>query len=293
MRQPIYYVNGKFVQAKRAALPLNDLGILRGYGVFDVLRTYDGVPFRLRDHVERLKNSARQIDLELPWSSEELEALGRETLARNDYANANIRYIVTGGPSSNFMTPEGNPSLMIMVTPVPPVDETLYTKGCKVTTTYMVRERPTVKSIGYIGAIMAVEQAKRAGALEALYKNERNEVTEGTRSNFFMIKGDQLITPAHEVLEGVTRRVALELAPPLFTVLQRPIHYCELRYIDEAFITSTTKELIPVVQIDDIPIGDGRPGPKVAQLHRRFQEYVRQQVSMAESPEKQSLVEPI
>ncbi len=286
MRQPIYYVNGKFVRANRAALPIDDLGILRGYGVFDVLRTYDGVPFRLRDHVERLENSARQIDLEIPWSTEELEDLGRETLARNDYANATVRYIVTGGPSSNFMTPEGKPSLMIMVTPIPPIDENLYKKGCKVTTTYMVRERPTVKSIGYIGAIMAVEQAQRAGALEALYKNERNEVTEGTRTNFFVIKDDKLITPAHEVLEGVTRRVTLELAPPHFTVLPRPIHYCELRYVDEAFITSTTKELIPVVQIDDMVIGDGRPGPKVAQLHQRFREYVHQQTSLANPPIK-------
>jgi len=283
MRQPIYYVNGKFVEAKRAALPLHDLGILRGYGVFDVLRTYDGVPFRLRDHVERLENSARLIDLEIPWSTEELEALTYEILARNDYANASVRYIVTGGPSSNFMTPEGKPSLMIMVTPIPPIDEKLYKEGSKVTTTYTVRERPTVKSINYIGAIMAVEQAKRAGALEAIYKNERNEITEGTRSSFFAIRGDQLITPGSEALEGVTRQVVLELAPPLFTVLQRPIHYCELRYIDEAFITSTTKELIPVVQIDNIIVGGGRPGSKTAQLHKRFREYVRQQVVMAKS----------
>lgn len=281
MSQPIYYVNGEFTPADRASLPVNDLGLLRGYGVFDVLRTYDGVPFRLRDHVERLKNSARQIDLKMPWSSEELEALAHETLAHNDFPNANIRYVVTGGPSSNFITPDGDPSLIIMVTPVPPVDERLYTEGCKVTTIYMVRERPTVKSIDYTSAIMAVEQAKRAGALEAIYKNERNEITEGTRSNFFVIKGDQLITPPHEVLEGVTRRVVLELAPDLFTVLQRPLHYCELRYVDEAFITSTTKEIIPVVQVDDIVIGDGRPGPKTAQLHERFRAYVREQISAA------------
>jgi len=277
MPQTIYYVNGEFIPAEHASLPLNDLGIVRGYGVFDVLRTYDRVPFRLRDHVLRLEFSARQIDIKPPWSTEELEALGVETNARNGFENANIRYIITGGPSPNFMTPQGNPSLVIIVSPIPPVDNSLYIHGCKATTSYAVRERPTVKSLNYIGAMMAVEKAKHVGAVEALYRNERGEITEGTRSNFFIFRGDQLITPADEVLEGITRRVVLELAPAHFDVVQRPIQRRELQDADETFITSTTKELLPIVQIDDVTIGNGRPGPNTAKLLQLFRDYAHVQ----------------
>ena len=281
MSQPVYYVNGEFTPAEHASLPLNDLGILRGYGVFDVLRTYDHTPFRLRDHVERLEESARQRDIELPWSTAELMALGEETNARNGFKNTNIRYIVTGGPSPNFMAPQGNPSLVIMATPVPPLDDSQYTDGCTATTAAVVRERPTVKSLNYIGAVMAVEEAKKVGAVEALYRNKRDEITEGTRANFFIFRDNQLITPADEVLDGITRRVVLELAPALFDVVQRPIHVSELADTDEAFITSTTKDLLPIVQIDDVVIGNGRPGPNTAKLLQIFQDYAHEQTVTA------------
>src|SRR3954470_781897 len=114
------YVNGDFVPAKKAALPLNDLGIVRGYGVFDLLRTYGTTPFRLRDHIKRLQSSAKQIELELPWSTEELEDVVLQTYKRNEIADASIRIIVTGGPSDNFMTPQGEPSLVVMVNPIAP-----------------------------------------------------------------------------------------------------------------------------------------------------------------------------
>ena len=273
MPHSIFYVNGEFVPAEHASLPLNDLGIVRGYGVFDLWRTYDGVPFHQAEHLERFASSAAQIDLTLPWSAAELDGLINETVARNGLNNAAIRLIATGGVSSDYMTPQGNPSLVIMVTPVPVYPETQYSEGCKATTVEMIRERPTVKSLNYAGAIMAVEQAKKEGAIEALYRTADNHITEGTRANLFLFKGDQLITPSAEVLPGITRMAVLKLAADRFDVVERAIHVDELAAADEVFITSSTKEVLPIVQIDDLIIGDGKPGANTLQLLNMFREY--------------------
>lgn len=273
MGQSIFYVNGELLPADRASLPLNDLGIVRGYGVFDYWRTYNRIHFHMEDHLRRLQHSAEQIDLPLPCELADLAARVDMTHAANDYENAGVRVVVTGGPSSDFMTPQGQSSLVIMVTPLGAYDAQVYTRGVKTTTNEMVRERPTVKSLNYIGAIMAVEQAKKEGAVEAIYRTPDGYLTEGTRANFFIIKGNQLITPNVDVLAGITRAVVLKLAARTFDVVQRPIHMAELTEADEAFITSSTKELLPVVQVDEIVIGDGAPGEGTLSLLQTFREY--------------------
>jgi branched-chain amino acid aminotransferase len=275
MGQSIFYVNGEFVPAEYASLPLTDLGIVRGYGIFDLWRTYDGVPFHQQEHLQRFASSAAQIKLDLPWSEAELAALIQETVVRNGLRNASIRIIATGGSAPDYMTPQGDPSLIIMVTPAPSYPEHLYAEGCKATTVEMIRERPTVKSLNYIGAIMAVEEAKQHGAVEALYRTPDGRITEGTRANFFLFKGDQLITPAREVLPGITRMAVLKLAADRFDVVQRDIFAHELVEADETFITSSTKEVLPVVQIDELIIGDGAPGPKTTALRTMFREYAQ------------------
>lgn len=275
MSQSVFYVNGEFVPAEEASLPLNDLGIVRGYGVFDLWRTYDGTPFHQAEHLQRFGRSAAQIQLDLPWSQAQLDTLVNETVARNRLDNAAIRLIATGGPAPDYMTPQGKPSLIIMVTPAPTLFASNYSEGCKATTTEMVRERPTVKSLNYIGAIMAVEEAKRHGAIEALYRTADGHVTEGTRANFFVFKGDELITPAADVLPGITRMAVLTLARERFSVVERAIHMSELAEVDEAFITSSTKEVLPIVQVDDLPIGMGRPGANTLALLTLFREYAQ------------------
>lgn len=275
MQQPIFYVNGHFVPADQAALPINDLGIVRGYGVFDMLRTYNRVPFHLQDHLARLQRSAEQIDLEMPCPLDELEAMVLETHDRNDFENAALRVIVTGGPSPDLSTPQGNPSLVIMVTPISLPPQEQYERGCKATAVEMIRERPSVKSLNYIGAIMAVQEATRREAVEALYLTKDGNITEGTRSNFFILRGNQLITPAVDILPGITRQVILALAPEYFDVVERTVAYVELDEADEAFISSSTKELLPIVQVNDKVIGDGVPGPNTHKLLVRFREYAR------------------
>ena len=108
----IYYIDGEFVSAEKAVIPVDDLAILRGIGVFDLLRTYDGQPYFLDAHIDRLERSAREIDLALPWTHAEIADVVRQTLARNDIPEANIRIVVTGGSSRDFMTPSGQPRLL-------------------------------------------------------------------------------------------------------------------------------------------------------------------------------------
>ncbi len=275
MGEITYYVNGAFVPATQAVLPLNDLGIVRGYGVFDLLRTYGKTPFKLREHIHRLESSASQIELEMPWSTEELEEIVLQTYAHNDVADASIRIVVTGGPSDNYMTPQNNPSLVVMVQPIAPYPAHYYTEGSKAVSTLVERTMATVKSLNYIGAIIAMNDAGKSGAVEAIYLDPYDRLTEGTRANFFVIRGDRLITPREGVLKGITRQVVMEVASDNFEVIEGPIHYHDLSSIDEAFLSSTTKEVLPVVQIDEHPIGTGKVGPKTQLLIDLFKAYVK------------------
>ena len=130
----LYYVNGAFVPANQAALALNDLGLVRGYGIFEVLRTYGDRPFGLRAHLDRLAYSAAQIELALPWSLDDLTDIVMETLARNAATDVTVRIVVTGGPSSNFLMPEEHPTLLVMLAPVRPYAEHFYRDGAALIT---------------------------------------------------------------------------------------------------------------------------------------------------------------
>jgi len=275
MTQPIYYVNGDYLAADRACLRINDLGIVRGYGVFDFLRTYNGVPFRLREHVQRLQKSAELIGLSLPWSTQEIEAIAQDTLRRNNLPEANIRIVVTGGSSLDFITPVGQPSLMVMVTPVSEYPVDYYERGVKVITVQVERFLPKAKSLNYISAIMALQQAKLTDAVEALYIDQQSHVLEGTTTNLFIFRDSKLITPKENILNGVTRNVVLELAKNHFDIVEQSIYYSDLSSCDEAFITSSTKEIVPVVQIDGLHISNGKPGENTQILMNLFHNYTR------------------
>ena len=271
----VYYVNGQYVAADQAALGLNDLGIVRGYGVFDLLRTYDGKLFKLHEHVLRLERSAALIGLDLPWSTAEIAAIARATYMRNAIANATIRIIVTGGAADDFMTPQQRPTLIVMVNPIGIPAPEQQSHGVKVITTRIERMMPTVKSLNYITAIMAMQAARRVGAVEAIYRTADDRITEGTRANFFILRDNRLITPQTDVLGGITRDVVLEIAGDDFEVVEAPLFYADLATCDEAFLTSSTKEILPVTQIDDITIGQGQPGPNTRKLIELFSAYVK------------------
>jgi branched-chain amino acid aminotransferase len=269
-----WYIGGRWVHPDKATISINDMAVIRGYSVFESLRTYNFRPFHLDEHLERLYRSAIMIDMEIPWSSKQVADIVREIIARNTYQHASIRLLVTGGESEDGILPSGNPLLVVMITPLGERDMERFARGSKLITTKLQRISPEAKTANYIAAVRALKEASRRNAADALFVNEREHVLEATRSNFFIFRGDTLVTPRRGILIGITRNIVLELAQSLYVVEERPILLEELALADEAFITSSAKEITPVVQIDDLIIGDGKPGPRTYQLEQRFIEMV-------------------
>lgn len=266
VKMNIYYVDGKFVPADRAMIPVDDLALVRGIGVFDLMRTYHGKPFFLIEHVDRLLVSARSIGLELPWSHEEICRMALETLSRNDLEEANIRIIITGGSSDDFMSPAGKPRLLVLVTPLPELPAQWYRRGIKVITRKIRRINPGAKSINYLSAAMALRHAQAQGAVEVLSLDDDDNVLEGTTSNVFAFLHDRLVTPDRGILSGITRKVVLEIAAGHFSIELRDLPRRELLKAQEVFITGTNIGLVPVVDIDGTRIGKGSPGPKTGRI---------------------------
>jgi branched-chain amino acid aminotransferase len=272
----LWYVGGYWVHPHEATISLNDMAVLRGYSVFESLRTYDRRPFHLDEHLERLFRSAQFIDLEIPYTRADIIQVVLSVIERNSYQHASLRIFVTGGESEDGITP-GKPLLAVLITPLPERDLARFAQGCKVITTHLQREAPEAKTTSYVAAVRALKEAQRRGASDALFVNEHGHVLEGTRSNFFVFVGDTLVTPRAGMLMGVTRNVVLALARGRFAIEERPILYDELPQVSEAFITSSSREITPVVQIDDLLIAGGRPGPRTSELEQRFIEAVSSQ----------------
>jgi len=270
----LWYINGRWVHPNEATISINDVAVLRGYSVFESLRTYDRRPFHLNGHLQRLYRSAALIELEIPFAPEFVAQLIHESIERNTYQHASIRILVTGGESEDGVMPGDQPGLALLVTPLGERDMERFAQGIKLITTSLQRTTPEAKTSNYEAAIRALKEAKKHDASDALFVNEQRHVLEGTRSNFFVFRGDTLITPGKGVLMGVTRRTVLDLAKGRFPVEERPILLSELSQVDEAFITSSSKEITPVVRIDDVTIGTGKPGARTYELEQRFIEMI-------------------
>jgi branched-chain amino acid aminotransferase len=265
-----WYVDGQWVHPEQATISIHDIAVLRGYSVFEALRTYDRHPFHLAEHLERLYHSAAVIDLEIPYTREEVAGVVREIVARNSYRHAAVRLLLTGGESEDGVLAVGQPKLIVMISPLTERDPELFARGYTLMTTRLQREAPEAKTSNYTAAVRALKEAARRGADDALFVNEQDHVQEATRSNFFLFRGDTLVTPRAEVLIGITRNIVLELARGRFSIEERPILREELARAEEAFVTSSSREIVPVVRIDDLTIGDGRPGPRTTELEQRF-----------------------
>jgi branched-chain amino acid aminotransferase len=270
----LWYSSGQWVHPNEATISMNDVAVLRGYSVFESLRTYDRRPFHLEEHLNRLYRSAEIIELDVPYSRNDIAAVVQEVIKRNSYKHATIRILVTGGESEDGILPTGKPVLAVLITPLGERDMERFARGYKVITTHLQRTSPEAKTTSYVAAVRALKEAERRNAADALFVNEQGHVLEGTRSNFFVFRGNTLVTPRNGVLMGVTRNVVLELARSRFPVEERPILLDELPLVDEAFITSSSREITPVVQIDDLIIGSGKSGPRTYELEQRFIEMV-------------------
>lgn len=269
-----YYIDGAFVDDEKAFISARDIAVLRGFGVFDFLITYNKRPFHLEEHVHRFQNSAEYIGLELKHTNSQICRIVEETVKRNPHhAESAIRIVQTGGVSSDGVTPEGNGILMVMVTPKAQLPEWWYTDGATIITVDIERFIPTSKSTSYLSAVCALRQAKSRGAMEAVYVDRNNRVLEGTTTNFFLFANGRLVTAHRDILPGVTRRVILELVKDFCEVETRDIDVSELEGMDEAFITASNKEVVPIVKVNDLSVGTGRVGEQTRRIMQLFRDY--------------------
>lgn len=271
-----HYVNDQFVSEADATLSVFDLGVLRGYGVFDYVQLYQGRPFKLMDHLERLEENANKIELQLPCNIHKLYDISHELIEKNPPIDAGLRYIVTGGLSfKDQLLQAGSSSLMILTHPFSPYPEHFYSEGMRVVTTKHNRLNPEVKSTNYMPAIFAMKKAVNKGFHDALFTTQDNSILEGTTCNVFFVKGNTIITAHDDIVRGVTREIIIDLFKDEFKFEYRPLPMGELTECDEVFLTSSVKNAIPVVQIDDQIIGSGKPGPITKLIRNRFDQFVQ------------------
>lgn len=262
------YFNGVVAPVDQLAVGVTDLGLLRGYGLFDYFLTYNGRPFQWDWYWERFQNSASRMHLPLPLGKDETYGILIKLLERSDGADTAFRFVMTGGYSADSISID-RPNLLILTEAVHPVPPIQYEQGIKVILDDYVREMAEVKSTDYKRVILMAEAIRVAGASDLLYQ-KGGEISELSRSNFFIVKGDQLITPNRHILHGITRRTVLQLAQDDFQVEERPVLLSELSDADEAFTTSSTKKVLPITQIGELTIGDGHVGPTARFLLERF-----------------------
>lgn len=266
------YFNGTIAPTDQLAIGVTDLSLLRGYGLFDYFLTYNGRPFQWDWYWQRFQNSAQRMHLPLPLGKEETYAILMDLIERNGGINTAFRFVMTGGYSADSISIE-KPNLLILTEAIHPVPPMQYEQGIKVILDEYVREMAEVKSTDYKRVILMAEAIRAAGASDLLYQRG-GEISELSRSNFFIIKDDRLITPNRHILYGITRRTVIELAKNDFRIEERPVLLSELYDADEAFTTSSTKKVLPITQIGELTVGDGKVGPKSKYLLERFDELV-------------------
>lgn len=266
------YINGNIMPTEAGTVNITTLGLQRGYGVFDFGRTANGKLFHFDENLARLRRSAAELHLQPPLSDAEITKIANDLIARSELQNPGVRLFLTGGDAKDA-SPFDHPNLIIIAEELSAFPEELYRNGARIITEKYQREFPHIKSINYLNAIRLEPLKKARNAFDILYYTDRG-VTECPRNNFFVFFGDTLVTPADNVLLGVTRKIVLDLAKEHFDVEERTLHFEELRHIDEAFVTSTSKGVLPVVEIDDRKVGRGTVGERTHTMMQILAEYM-------------------
>ena len=268
------YLNGKYLPFKKAGINPLDLGFIRGYALLEVLRTYNGKIFAFKEHYQRLKNGADFLQLEIPVSKNKLQEIISYLIKKNKIQEARIKIILSGGLPEEELAIPSKQTLFVYTEPFKIYPQKLYEKGVKIISLNHKRANPQIKVANYVEAIRFHHLLKAKKASELLYVYDNN-VYECSSSNIFIFKKNTLITPNHAVLPGVTRKYTLSLASKYFQTIIKPITYQELIKADEVFITSTTREIMPVIKIDHYKIGNGKVGAKTKFLMEKWQEFIQ------------------
>jgi len=280
------YIDGEFFDQAEAKVSVFDHGLLYGDGVFEGIRFYNSRVFRMEAHMERLWESARSICLEIPISREEMDEALLETIRQNDVRDGYVRLIVTRGVGNLGLNPVQckRPSIIIIATTVALYSEENYRRGLTVVTVPTRRMgpatlNPAIKSLNYLNNVLARIEANLANADEALMLNDAGNIAECTADNVFVVKRGQIMTPpiTAGALRGITRSVVFDIAAELdIPIFERELTRHDLYIADEAFLTGTAAEVIPMIKLDGRSIGDGKPGAITQRAIASFRELTRE-----------------
>ena len=265
------FINNDFVEEGKAVLQAGDMAVQRGYGVFDFFRTRNNKPLFLDDYLDRFFNSAKEMFIIIPLGREDLKENIYRLMAMNNMPESGIRITATGGYSADsYSVAEGN--IIIQQQPLIQPSEEKFLNGVKVITYPYMRDLPHIKSINYLMGVWLQKQLKEKQLDDVLYF-QNNIITEFPRSNVFIVTQDrELVTPAHNVLAGITRKKILQLAPDIILTSTRDVLTDELKNATEVFMASTTRRILPVTEIDGEKVGDGKPGSITTRLYKRLLE---------------------
>ena len=269
------FINDRYIKAEQASLFITDLAIQRGYGIFDFCKTIGNKPVFLADHLERFFRSASKMHLDPGYNATELEDILITLIQKNDMGDSGIKITLTGGYSPDgYMI--GKPNLVITQQPLE-LKLSMDQKGISLVTYAHQRQLPEIKTLDYLMAIWLQPFIKEHHADDVLY-HHNGLVNECPRANFFIVtKEEEIITAKNNILKGVIRKNVLKLDHPEFMISQRDFTLADLRNAKEAFITSTTKHIMPVVSIDGNRISGGMPGVITEQLSSLLLHKIRQQ----------------
>jgi branched-chain amino acid aminotransferase len=286
------YVNGRITGEREAVIQVLDHGFLYGEGVYEVMRTYERKPFLYGAHIDRMRRSAGMIDLAVPFTDAELLARIDETARVFDDAQGEagrgkemyIRVLLTRGVGQMTYDPAACPvpTLVIIIKPQVNPPPEAYEKGVKVILVSVVRNHPfsinpLIKSNNLLNNALASQFAMRQGGFEAIMRNYRSEISECSQSNLFVVKDGEVRTPPIEagLLAGITRAFVFDVGRACgVSVTEATLHDADLFSADEMFLTSTTREIVPIVTVNDSQIGNGAPGPVTRRLLAEFRRQV-------------------
>lgn len=282
-------MNGVRVEPHEARISVFDRGFLYGDSVYEVLRTYGGVPFELEAHLARLESSAERIGMGLPVCRDVFAREVAEAHRHSGDQDSYIRIVSTRGAGRLGLDPAlaEDPVRVVIAMPLSPPPREVYEKGASVALVSVRRNLrtaidPRAKTGNYLNSVMALAEARRRGADEAVMLNHRDYITEGASSNVFAVIGTTVFTPPLDIgiLEGITRSVVFRVAAEGgLRVMELPLSEQALREADEVFITSSIREVVPVVRVDDAPVGEGTVGPIYRKVRALFDRYVERYVA--------------
>lgn len=274
MTEHYCFLNGKIIPESEAHISVYDIGFLRGYGVFDFLRTYNGKPFLLDKHLERLEESSYKMGIKLPYDRNKIEKIVKDLIIRNNKGESSIRVVVTGGVSLEGVYPGENPTFLILTKDLKTISNKVYEKGVKLITDEYQRSLPEIKHLNYSNLIRQREKLNKTNSFNILYVND-GYVLESAIFNFFIVKDGIAATPVENVLRGTTRNLIIKLAKSKYRFEERRVPVEEVYAADEAFITGTSQGIIPIVNINEKKVARGKPGPITKNLIYILDKYIR------------------